>query len=65
MRAAASASREWTLNQLRKGVDPTMDDFIAQFPCFDVKALREIAGKEMFEIKNMETLEAFTNEGIG
>jgi len=65
MRAAASASREWTLNKIKKGIEPTMDDFIAEFPCFDVKALRDIAGKEMFQIKNMETLEALSNEGIG
>lgn len=59
--AAASASREWTLKAMSEGKDPTLDDFLLQFPLFDTKALREIAGKEMFEAKHMEGL----NEGIG
>lgn len=52
LRAAASASREWTLIEMSKGNNPTLDDFLVQFPLFDTKALREIAGKEMFNAKH-------------
>ena len=50
--AAASAAYDWTMNQLNEGNDPSLEEFLAQFPLFDTKTLREIAGREMFNAKN-------------
>jgi len=50
--AAVNTVREWTLQQLSEGNNPTLDDFLEQFPNFDVKALHESMGKEMFNAKH-------------
>lgn len=45
-------ARDWTLNELKKGNYPTLDDFIAQFPTFNVPKLLDLIGVEMFNAKH-------------
>ena len=50
--SALSACKEWTSLEMKDGNNPTLDDFLEQFPLFNVPYLVKLIGVEMFNVKH-------------
>ena len=49
--ASLTACQTWTSLQIEDGNNPTLDDFLEQFPLFNVPYLVELIGAEMYNEK--------------